>query len=195
MLHMLRTLASFLLLTSVTPLLASDAAMSKLKVALTAVQALTAQKLDYSIPENSAQLKAAVERFFSPELLSQRALGRGWRQLNPEQRTTFVKNFTDLLIANYASQLQESGDADVLYGESRTMGSGRVEISTSIVNGASELEVLYRMTDHENDWQVYDVIIEGVSLVSNYRSQFTSILQRHGPDGLLQKLQEQLDNR
>lgn len=171
---------------------ANEAAVAKLQTALTDIQSLTAQKLDFSTPENRAKLKEKVESFFSPEHISRRALGRGWGQLSREQQTAFIEKFTDLLIVNYADQLEGSGEADVTYGNVLKMGSSRVEIATTAKTSESELEVLYRMMQVEDDWQVYDVIIEGVSLVSNYRSQFTAVLQRHGPDGLLEKLDEQL---
>ncbi|MGB0371876.1 MAG: MlaC/ttg2D family ABC transporter substrate-binding protein [Opitutales bacterium] len=170
-------------------------ATEKLQKAISGVQKLTSEGRDFKQPEHRAALREQVESFFSPDHIARRALARGWSQLSAEQQATFVADFSELLILTYADQLNEGGDSEVKYLKELPLGETRREVHTEAVSDTGSLEILYRMTLHEDEWQVYDVIIEGVSLVSNYRSQFTSLLQRKGPDGLISSLGELVEKK
>lgn len=172
-----------------------NTATEKLQKAINGVQELTAQGLDFRKPESQALLKEQVEAFFSPEHIARRALARGWTQLSTEQQTLFVDEFSELLILTYATQLNEGGDAEIRYVKELPLGETRREIHTEAVSEAGSVDILYRMTLVDSEWQVYDVIVEGVSLVSNYRSQFTSLLQRKGPEGLIKTLSDLVEKR
>ena len=170
-------------------------ATEKLQSAIAGVQALTFEGRDFKEPEHRALLQKQVESFFSPEHIARRALARGWSQLSAEQQTVFVENFAELLILTYADQLNEGGDSTINYLKELPLGEIRREVHTEAVSDGSSLEIHYRMTLVEGEWQVYDVIIEGVSLVSNYRSQFSSILSRKGPRGLIDSLSQLVEKK
>ncbi|MEM7674194.1 MAG: ABC transporter substrate-binding protein [Verrucomicrobiota bacterium] len=177
------------------PTLWAATATEKLEKAITEVQKLTSEGRDFTQPEHRAMLKKQVENFFSPQHIARRALARGWGQLSPEQQTEFISDFSELLILTYADQLNKGGDSKVKYLKELPLGETRREVHTEAVSDTGSLEILYRMTVVDGEWQVYDVIIEGVSLVSNYRSQFTSLLQRKGPDGLIESLSNLVEKK
>ena len=149
------------------PALWAATATEKLEKAITEVQKLTSEGRDFTQPEHRAMLKKQVENFFSPQHIARRALARGWGQLSPEQQTELISDFSELLILTYADQLNKGGDSKVKYLKELPLGETRREVHTEAVSDTGSLEILYRMTVVDGEWQVYDVIIEGVSLVSN----------------------------
>lgn len=136
------------------------------------------------------QLEKVIKNIFDFNELSARAVGLHWKRFSPEQKEQFVQAFSDLLGAKYLDRIQAYKNERVLYGEVRTSSSGNVEVQSVIVQGDKQIPIAYRMTETANGWRVYDVIIEGVSLVKNYRTQFMDIMVNGKPDELIEAVRK-----
>jgi phospholipid transport system substrate-binding protein len=135
-----------------------------------------------------AAVRGIAEEIFAFEETARRALGRHWNQRSPAQRDEFVRLFADLLERSYLSKIgQYSGERVTWVGE--TIDGDQAVVRTRIVTPqSSEIPVEYRLLRAGDRWRVYDVVIEGVSLVSNYRTQFNRIIETASYDELVSRL-------
>ncbi|MDR1945772.1 MAG: ABC transporter substrate-binding protein [Desulfovibrio sp.] len=145
-------------------------------------------------PAVLADIEKIIKKLFSFEELSMRAVGPKWRSFSPEQKKNFKAAFEDLLRARYLHSLRGYNGEKVTYtGETTSSKGDKVEIQTIVEIKDKTVPVAYRMLKTDR-WLVYDVIIEGVSMVQNYRSQFQAILDKGDADALIilvrQKAQE-----
>lgn len=118
-------------------------------------------------------------------------LGKNWKVATPEQQSTFQKEFRSLLLRTYASALGKYRDQTIEYKPMRSeAGAHDVTVKTQIVQpGGQPIAVDYSLTKTDaGAWKVYDIVIEGVSLVTNYRSQFSNEIRQNGLDSLNKKL-------
>lgn len=129
---------------------------------------------------------------FDFERMSKWVLGRYWRQATPEQRKRFEQEFKRLLVRTYATALTQYSDQEIEYLPVRERAEGdEVMVRTEIRQGGGyPIPISYNMYKSDSGWQVYDVTIEGVSLVSNYRSSFAGQIRAHGLDKLIAMLAE-----
>lgn len=120
------------------------------------------------------------------------ALGKQWRRASEEQRLRFVEEFRGMLLRTYATALTEHAGAPVTYHQSRVSSNGRtVLVRTQVPSGPdASLRVDYRVGLREGQWMVYDVVVEGVSMVATYRSHFASTARRGGIDAVIEHLAE-----
>ncbi len=124
--------------------------------------------------------------------MSQSVLATNWQEATPEERARFVEYFSQYIEATYREKIEAYTDQKVLYLR-ETINGKRAEVDTVIVSNSTEIPVSYRMKNNDGDWYAYDVIIEGVSLVNNYRSTFTAIVKNEGMDGLLNDIQRRIE--
>jgi len=117
-------------------------------------------------------------------------LGKNWRSATPEQQAAFQKEFRTLLLRTYATALGKYKDQVIEYKPMRAeAGAKKVSVKTQILQpGGQPISVDYSLVKAENGWKVYDIVIESVSLVTNYRSQFSSEIRQNGLDSLNKKL-------
>ena len=141
--------------------------------------------LELEKPANKAARRAGIRRLvevrFNFEEMAKRALAQHWRKLAPAQQQEFIGLFTELIEYTYISKVERYEDEEVVYLDEDTRGP-RATVRTEIVGrqGGNNIPVHYRLLEEHGAWRVYDVVIENVSLVSNYRTQFNSLL-RTGP--------------
>ena len=147
-------------------------------------------------PENQAarreRLRQAVYQRFGFEEMARRSLGRHWRDLSDEQRQRFVALFSDLLERSYVGKIESAGTGSrVEYTRETIDDEGFASIQSVVTNPLdSQIEVEYRLLqrDASQPWEVYDIVIEGVSLINNYRTQFNNIIHRTSYEGLVKQL-------
>ena len=138
-----------------------------------------------------AQLGEAIEAVFDFEELSRRTLGREWKKMNPEQQKEFVQLFKELLQGVYADRLLAYSDQKIIFDKETMLKKGRAEVQSFLqTSDGKKIPLFYRLSDKSGSWKVYDVIIEGVSMVKNYRTQFREILAKDSPEKLLQILRD-----
>jgi phospholipid transport system substrate-binding protein len=129
---------------------------------------------------------------FNFEKVSRLVLGKNWTKATPEQQAAFQNEFKTLLLRTYATALSKYKNQVIEYKPLRLPeGSNSATVKTSIVQqGGQPIAVDYALEKKADDWKVYDIVIEGVSLVTNYRSQFAQEIRQNGLDSLIKKLAE-----
>jgi phospholipid transport system substrate-binding protein len=132
-------------------------------------------------------MKVIGSRFDFGEM-SRRSLGIHWRDLKGKDRKEFVDLFSELLKDTYIGKIEQYTNEKILYKLEESTGPGRAEVQTVIVTASAEIPLYYQCMVVGKDWRVYDVAIQGVSLVNNYRSQFNQILLKESVEGLIAKL-------
>ena len=143
--------------------------------------------------ERRQKLRAAASDIFDFPEIARRALARHWQPLSEPQRKEFVALFSDLLERSYVSRIEQYGGEKIIYATERADGDAATVSTKIIAKGGSEVPVDYRMAKKSERWLVYDVIIEGVSLVSNYRTQFNKIIQTESFAELMKRLRTKQD--
>lgn len=163
----------------------------------TADEVLTIIKNDKEIQAgNKQQLYALVEAKILPNFdfdrVCRMVLGKSWRSATPEQQASFQKEFRSLLLRTYASALGKYKDQVIEYKPLRMEGDAKsASVKTQILQpGGQPVAVDYDLIKSTNGWKVYDIVIESVSLVTNYRSQFSNEIRLNGLDSLNKKLEE-----
>lgn len=149
-----------------------------------------------SVSSNAAlieKVRPILEKGMSFPAMTRRAIGPGWRQFNPEQQKKAIALFTDLIIRRYAGRFTIGEHPQVTYKAATTPAPGRIEVPTLLLYKGSRYEVIYRLEQSE-DWRITDVVVEGVSFIGNYRSQFDAQFQKGGPTAVLNGLTNALEN-
>jgi len=143
--------------------------------------------------EQIATISKEIDHIFDFKELSKRALGRGWKKMNAEQQKEFVGLFKQLLQGVYADRLLAYSDQNVIFDKEIMLKKGRAEVQSYLQSSdGKKIPLFYRLTNKSGDWKVYDVVIEGVSMVKNYRTQFRQILAKGSPAKLLEVLREKV---
>ncbi len=135
--------------------------------------------------------KAVAARFDYTEM-SRRALGAPWNQLTDQQKQEFVDLFRTLLINSYADKIETYSGDGVQYLNERTEKE-YAEVRTKVLSDKTEIPLDYRLINKADEWRVYDVVVDGISLVNNYRGQFTKILRASSYSDLVDQLRKKAD--
>ncbi len=127
---------------------------------------------------------------FNFDKVSRMVLGKNWTRATPDQKAAFQTEFRTLLIRTYASALSKYRDQTIEYKPFRMVdGSNVASVKTQILQpGGQPIAVDYTLEKQADTWKVYDIVIEGVSLVTNYRGQFAQEIRQNGLDSLIKKL-------
>jgi phospholipid transport system substrate-binding protein len=138
--------------------------------------------------ERRELLRKEIAPVFDFGEMAKRSLGPNWRDRTPEERERFVALFRELLENSYLGKIESYGGEVIRYGE-ETVDGPYAQVKTVVVTTrGQEIPVHYRMRADGGRYRIYDVVIEGISLVNNYRSQFNSILQKSSFAELMEKL-------
>ena len=141
------------------------------------------------------QLEKAADETFDYVYLSRMTLGRNWLKLDDSQRSEFVDLYRQLLEKNYMGQLLKYTDEKVVFGRQTMLSDTKTEVDSNVVSNDKKIPITYRLIQRDGDWKVYDLVIEGVSLVSNYRTQFNDILSRQTPSEMLATLRKKVTDK
>lgn len=146
-----------------------------------------------------AMVREVTFPHFDLERAAQWVLGRHWRGATPEQRTRFIDEFSTLLLRTYATTLRQYSSADIREFTSQVHflplrepeDAKRVTVRTQVLRpGRPPASVDFRLTSRNGPWKVYDVAVEGISLVITYRAEYAGIIQREGIEALIERLSE-----
>jgi len=145
-------------------------------------------------PKSEAKRRVALEKaistIFDYSEMAKLSLGVHWRERSAAERQEFVKLFKTLLENSYADKIESYNNEKIAYLKENVEGDN-AEVKSKIVTAKREEFTLdYRLKKEGGKWMVYDVVIEGVSLVANYRSQFNRIVRGQGYDALVKKLKD-----
>ncbi len=137
-------------------------------------------------------LRPTLEKFFNFEGLTKRALGLGWRELSPDQQKKAVTLFSEIVIRSYTGKFDPNSKLDIQFNAPMELGDGKKEVPAVARYQGNAVTVAYRVEQISKGWIIYDVVIEGVSLASNYRAQFDEIRQKGGGANLLTAMESKL---
>jgi phospholipid transport system substrate-binding protein len=139
--------------------------------------------------ERREQLQKIFNDRFSYEEMSKRSLGAHWNGLSETQRQQFVDLFRQLLARTYTGTIEGYSGERFQYLSEHNEGD-YAEVRTKLISRKGEIPINYRLLSASGDWQVYDIVVDGISMVSNYRAQFTKIIRASSYEDLVKKLQD-----
>ena len=143
-------------------------------------------KLDWHSKQLS--IESIIDRRFDFQTMSQSVLATNWKKATPEERKRFVEFFSQYLQHTYTEKMRLYSDQYVKYG-AETLRSSRATVDTFIVTESADIPVTYKLRLDDGKWFAYDVVIEDVSLISNYRNTYSAIVKSEGIGGLLDNLE------
>ena len=143
--------------------------------------------------ERRNRIRKIIHQYFDFEAMSRRSLARNWRKRTPEEKAEFIKLFSYLMELNYANTLESYTDEKIVFGK-ETSDAEFARVKTVIITtDKKEIDITYRLHKIIDGWRVYDVLVEGVSLLKNYRDQFRSIIRRTSYANLVKILRAKRD--
>jgi phospholipid transport system substrate-binding protein len=137
------------------------------------------------------EIVAIVKSRFDADELAQRVLARHWRARSEAERKEFISLFSQVLETTYINKLKSYSDEEVVFTK-QIVKNDRGIVYSQIIRNNQEIPIYYRVKNSKGDWRIYDIIIEGVSLVQNYRTQFDQILQQEEYAGLVRRMEEKI---
>ena len=143
---------------------------------------------DPTLKDKRVAVRQIADDIFDFGETARRSLGRHWAARTEAERDEFVKLFGDLLERSYISKIELYGGEKIQYMSDRIEGDQASVLSKLVTKAGADVPIEYRMLKKDDRWLVYDVIIEGVSLVSNYRTQFNKIIQTSSYAELVKKM-------
>jgi phospholipid transport system substrate-binding protein len=141
-------------------------------------------------PGSRAEIRRIAAELFDFGEVGRRALGRHWAGRSPEEQTEFIALFTDLLERAYVGKIEAYSGEQIVYTNEIVDGDYAVVRSRVNTRRGAEVALDYRLHRIEGGWKVYDVLIDGVSFVSTYRSEFNRIIQLHSWNELMDRLRQ-----
>jgi phospholipid transport system substrate-binding protein len=136
------------------------------------------------------KIREIIERRFDFEEMAKRSLSLHWKDRKPEEKKEFTHLFSDLLQNTYIVKIERYEDEKVVYTDERLDGEYALVKTKIVSNKGADIPVDYKILKREGKWQVYDILVEGVSLVNNYRSQFNQIIRSGSYEELIKKLRD-----
>lgn len=140
-------------------------------------------------PKRRQLLKKTISQIFDYNEMAQRSLGKHWKERTPAEKKQFSELFATLLENSYGGKIESYNNEKIVYIKENVDGDHAEVKSKVVTTKRDEFTLDYRLINKNGKWTVYDVVIEGVSLVSNYRSQFNRIITANGYPELVKKLQ------
>ena len=154
---------------------------------------------DLSKKQLREELQSMAREIFTFQIMAQMSLGRNWQDLSSDQQTEFVSLFTRLLentyfqkIENHLSEIKDYSADDLQVTDEIVFTSRKAEVQSKIAYDGKDVPVNYRFVKTDHEWKIYDVLVEEVSLVQNYRSQFNDKLQKISVTELMQEMRDKV---
>jgi phospholipid transport system substrate-binding protein len=138
------------------------------------------------------RLRAIAMKMFDFAELSRRTLAGRWNDFSPEQQRDFIELYRSLLEDAYAAKLLSFSNEKIVLVKEVPLTEKTVEVQSTLLRKTGEIPIYFRAILKNGVWRVYDVVVEGVSLVTNYRSQFKEILSNKPPESLIEALRKKL---
>lgn len=138
------------------------------------------------------KLRTLINPKFNFAEMAKRSLGPNWNEITPEEQKDFTAVFSELLARTYLSKI-ETVKPGMVKVESEQIESPRAVVKTTVTSKGDTFPIDYKMSIHDNTWQVYDVVIENIGLVANYRNEFSGVIRKEKFDGLIAKLRKKIE--
>ena len=150
------------------------------------------QNGELDVQQKRADISKIITKRFDFRAMSQRTLATNWKKTSDEEKKQFTALFSQLIESSYVGKIEAYTNEKVEYPGEKVKGKKAV-VETLILTSSADIPVNYKLYQKGDQWLVYDVIIEGISLISNYRSSYQEIMKDEGFDGLLNRMQAKID--
>ncbi len=181
----------FLLLS---PVAFADVGVEAKKILKTSVDNvfLVLSDKELSLDQKERELNEITNSVFGFPLMAKLSLGKDqWSKFNPKQREEFKSLFVELFQDFYSEKISLFRDEEVSFKSPTIESEKRVQVPTVLFSNGKKVSILYKMYKAKNGWKVYDIVIEGVSLIQTYRSQYHHVIKSNKIEGLLTKMRKQ----
>ncbi|MGH7932705.1 MAG: MlaC/ttg2D family ABC transporter substrate-binding protein [Candidatus Binataceae bacterium] len=139
--------------------------------------------------ERRTQLRGVVADNFDFTEMSRSALGYQWRKLTPDQRGEFTKLFSSFIVDAYLSKINDYNGQQVAFAGEKSLGQGYSQVNSNIVQqGKQPIRVNYLLLQKGGAWKIYDVTVDAISIIANYRNQFNRVINDRGFNALMNDL-------
>ncbi len=155
-----------------------------------AILILKDEGLDW--PEKKVRIRSIILDNVDLRSMSQRILSRNWKKATDEEKERFTQLFTDLLETTYFNRIEEYSEERMEYVRERIKGD-RAIVDTLFITRRRQIPINYRLIRKEGKWWIFDIVIEEVSLISNYRETYNEIVMRDGIEGLLTRMENKIE--
>ncbi len=150
-------------------------------------------KLQAKTKERRAEIRKTVGERFNFNEMARRSLATHWRDRTPQEQQEFINLFTDLLERSYVDKIENFSDEKILYLGEQIDGDSATVKTKVITKKSVEIPIDYRLLNRGGKWEVYDIVIEGVSLINNYRVQFNKIIRSKSYPELVRLMKVKLE--
>ena len=189
--RLMAVLMAGLVISVSNPAIAETEALDAVRTSVEAIlESLKDKELDAE--SRREQMRAAIKDRFDFRAMSQRTLATNWKKASDEEKQQFIELFTQLIENSYVDKIESYTNETVEYPGAKVKGKKAI-VDTLIITASADIPVNYKLYRKGEEWLVYDVIIEGVSLINNYRSSYKEIVKKEGITGLLAKMQDKLN--
>ncbi|MDQ6957567.1 MAG: ABC transporter substrate-binding protein [Mariprofundaceae bacterium] len=137
-------------------------------------------------------IRQSVKGYFDFREMAKRSLGKPWRSMDEAQRADFVNTFRELLERSYGNRLSEYHNQTVEFGKVKTKGRIAI-VNSEVIDAEKTTPVRYKLVHKKSGWRVYDIKVEGISMVSTFRSDFRQAVSKNGLDGFLSELKKRVE--
>ena len=144
--------------------------------------------------ERREKIRKAISKSFSFKAMAKRSMGKYWKERTPQERTEFTELFRRLIEISYISKIEGFTNEKVLYEKARTKKNISTVKTKIVTSKGTEIPISYRLMKRGDKWLIYDIVIEGVSLVRNYKTQFSSVLRKKPYATLVEQLKTKVEN-
>jgi len=143
--------------------------------------------------ERREHIRAAISKGFNFKAMAKRSMGKYWKERTPQEREEFTGLFRSLIEISYISKIEGFTNEKILYEKARTKKNISVVKTKIVLSKGTEVPINYRLMKRADRWYIYDIVIEGVSLVRNYRTQFSSVLRKKSYSTLVEQLKAKIE--
>lgn len=148
---------------------------------------------DQSIQEKQAKVRAVLESSYDLDIMIRRAIGRNWQRMNAEEQTRVLELVKQITVKSYVRGMEGKQRPEVKLGKLVAISDKRMEVDSTIRLDGNTYYVLYRLGRMPSGWQIYDIVAENISVVSNYRQQIDDHFRRKDTTSLIERLEELLN--
>jgi len=154
----------------------------------------TKMSLPSNKEERRGKIRTLINGRFDFEEMSKRILARHWKKRTPGEKKEFVSIFSELLEASYIRKVEAYTNEKIIYGKEVIRGGGKYgAVSTTIATKKVDIPIDYKVILKDSKWWIYDIVIEGVSFISTYRSQYNEVIVKKSFAELIQQMKDKLN--
>lgn len=191
-LRLLLTTVLFFMFLSPLPCRAQDEAIDQMRGSIDRILEILRRDVPGEAWEQKKkEIVIIVRQRFDSRELAQRVLAQHWKERTEEQREQFILLFADVLETTYINKLKSYSNEEIVFKKQLVNGD-KAAVYSEILRKDQEIPIDYRLLKNSNEWRIYDIIIEGVSLVQNYRKQFDQIIKKEKYEGLILRMEEKI---